>query len=123
MFLLWFFLGIFGAHNFYLERPVAGAVYACSLGGLGVGWIVDGCRLRQLVAEANYGVSARAGVHYRASSCCGRVILTLAGVPVALSLFILHAPGVIRRFDPMGCGFESDPYRVLGIPHGPRRRR
>ena len=35
VFLLWFFLGIFGAHNFYLERPVAGAVYACSLGGLG----------------------------------------------------------------------------------------
>ncbi len=25
---------------------------------------------------------------------------------------------MIRRFDPLGCGFESDPYRVLGVSQG-----
>lgn len=96
----------------------AGAVFACSLGGCGIGWLIDGCRLRQLVAEANYGVSSRAGVHYRARTCCGRVILVLVCVPILFSVFVIRAPGVIRRFDPLGCGFESDPYRVLGVSHG-----
>jgi TM2 domain-containing membrane protein YozV len=40
-YLLWFFLGIFGAHKFYLEKTGIGILYLLSGGLLGVGWVID----------------------------------------------------------------------------------
>jgi TM2 domain-containing membrane protein YozV len=40
-YLLWFFLGILGAHKFYLEKIGIGILYFLTLGLLGVGWIID----------------------------------------------------------------------------------
>jgi hypothetical protein len=40
-YLLWFFLGGFGAHKFYLKKPVMGVLYLFTLGLFGIGWIVD----------------------------------------------------------------------------------
>ena len=39
--LLWFFLGIFGAHRFYCGRYLLGVVYLLTLGLFGIGWFVD----------------------------------------------------------------------------------
>lgn len=50
---LWFPLGIFGAHHYYLGNPKMGVLYTFTLGLLLVGWIVDCFRMKQLVAEAS----------------------------------------------------------------------
>jgi len=38
---LWFFLGIFGAHRFYLHRHCSGFLYLFTGGLFAIGWIVD----------------------------------------------------------------------------------
>jgi len=40
-YLLWFFLGIFGAHKFYLENIGIGILYLFTLGVFGIGWLID----------------------------------------------------------------------------------
>jgi TM2 domain-containing membrane protein YozV len=39
-YVLWIF-GFMGAHRFYYGRPVSGTIWFCTLGLLGVGWIID----------------------------------------------------------------------------------
>lgn len=39
-YLIWIF-GFLGAHRFYYGKQITGAIWFCTLGLLGVGWIVD----------------------------------------------------------------------------------
>ena len=39
-YLLWIF-GFLGAHRFYYGRPVTGTLWLCTLGLLGIGWLID----------------------------------------------------------------------------------
>ena len=39
-YLLWIF-GFSGAHRFYYGKPITGSIWFCTLGLLGVGWIID----------------------------------------------------------------------------------
>jgi TM2 domain-containing membrane protein YozV len=39
-YLLWLF-GFTGAHRFYFGKPVSGTIWFCTLGLLGVGWLID----------------------------------------------------------------------------------
>lgn len=39
-YILWIF-GFSGAHRFYYGRPITGTLWFCTLGLLGVGWIID----------------------------------------------------------------------------------
>lgn len=43
--ILLFFLGLFGAHRFYVGRPVTGALFMATFGFLGLGVLVDGVLL------------------------------------------------------------------------------
>ncbi|XP_033625382.1 uncharacterized protein LOC117288580 [Asterias rubens] len=52
-YVLWFPLGIFGFHHFYLGRIGFGVIYSFTLGLGGVGWLVDFCRIPSLVQETN----------------------------------------------------------------------
>lgn len=40
-YLLWFFLGVFGVHKFYLEKIVVGIIYFFTGGLFLIGWIYD----------------------------------------------------------------------------------
>ncbi len=40
-FILCFFLGYFGVHKFYVGKPDSGKLYLCTLGLLGMGWVLD----------------------------------------------------------------------------------
>jgi TM2 domain-containing membrane protein YozV len=40
-YLLWFFLGIIGAHKFYLGKVVTGIIYILTGALLGIGWLYD----------------------------------------------------------------------------------
>ena len=39
-YLLWIF-GFTGAHRFYYGKPISGTIWFCTLGLLGVGWLID----------------------------------------------------------------------------------
>ena len=39
-YVLWIF-GFLGAHRFYFGRPVTGTIWFCTLGLLGIGWLID----------------------------------------------------------------------------------
>jgi TM2 domain-containing membrane protein YozV len=40
-YLLWFFLGVFGVHKFYLEKITVGIIYLLTGGLFLIGWIYD----------------------------------------------------------------------------------
>ncbi|MBY0316859.1 MAG: NINE protein [Bdellovibrionales bacterium] len=39
-YILWLF-GFTGAHRFYYGKPITGVIWFCTLGLLGVGWLID----------------------------------------------------------------------------------
>tara|TARA_A100001015_G_scaffold120621_1_gene133681 strand:+ start:2200 stop:3063 length:864 start_codon:yes stop_codon:yes gene_type:complete len=113
---LWFFFGWCGAHHFYLGRPAHGALYACTFGFFGIGWMLDSCLLRYYLASANRGVPARIGVEISCFQCCFSFLalsILLVGGSYA---FFQHGPYLIRKTGVMG-DMES-PYEVLNVPYG-----
>jgi hypothetical protein len=52
-YLLWFFLGVFGAHKFYLGRVGMGFAYLFTLGFLSVGLWIDLFTLPRQIRQAN----------------------------------------------------------------------
>ncbi|XP_041470854.1 uncharacterized protein LOC121420333 [Lytechinus variegatus] len=52
-YLMWFPLGILGMHHFYLHRWGWGFAYFFTFGLLGIGWLIDICRIPRLVRFAN----------------------------------------------------------------------
>ena len=52
-YILWLLLGIFGAHKFYLSRPLMGLLYICTAGLFVIGWLIDLFTLPQQVDEYN----------------------------------------------------------------------
>ena len=51
-YLLWIF-GFMGAHRFYYGKPKTGTLWFCTLGLLGIGWIVDLLLIPAMDAEAD----------------------------------------------------------------------
>ncbi len=52
-YLFWFFLGIFGAHQFYLGKVGRGLFYLFTLGVLGLGVLIDLFTLPSQVRQIN----------------------------------------------------------------------
>ncbi len=57
--LLWGFLGLFGGHRFYLDRPGLALLMMFTGGGFVLGWVIDAFLLRRMVAEYNADQDAR----------------------------------------------------------------
>ena len=51
-YILWVF-GFTGAHRFYYGKKLTGILYFCSLGLLGIGWIIDAFLIPGMEREAN----------------------------------------------------------------------
>lgn len=51
-YILWLF-GFTGAHRFYYGKKVTGILWFCTLGLLGVGWIIDFFLIPQMERESN----------------------------------------------------------------------
>ncbi len=49
---LWIF-GFTGAHRFYYGRPISGTVWFCTLGLLGIGWLIDFFLIPSMDREAD----------------------------------------------------------------------
>ena len=52
-YLLWLFLGFFGAHKFYLDKAGLGILYLLTFGVFGIGWLLDLFTLGGQVANYN----------------------------------------------------------------------
>lgn len=55
-YLYWFPFGIFGIHHLYLGNKKWGLLYACTLGCLFIGWLIDGIRMFSLLKDYNKSV-------------------------------------------------------------------
>lgn len=51
-YILWIF-GFTGAHRFYYGRPVTGTIWFCTLGLLGIGWLIDVFLIPSMDREAD----------------------------------------------------------------------
>ena len=56
-YLLWFFLGAFSAHRFYLGRTGSAIAQMLTLGGLGVWLLADAFLIPKMVREYNEGIA------------------------------------------------------------------
>ncbi|HKK72237.1 MAG TPA: TM2 domain-containing protein [Candidatus Krumholzibacteria bacterium] len=52
-FVLWFFLGLFGGHRFYLGQVGPGVLMLLTGGGLGLWWLIDLFLLSGMVSKVN----------------------------------------------------------------------
>lgn len=58
-YLLWIF-GFLGAHRFYYGKPVTGTLWFCTLGLLGIGWLIDLFLIPSMDREADLRFNAGA---------------------------------------------------------------
>ncbi|QHF47472.1 hypothetical protein PspS35_28145 [Pseudomonas sp. S35] len=56
-YLLWIF-GFTGAHRFYYGKPVTGTIWFCTLGLLGIGWLIDFFLIPAMDREADLRFTA-----------------------------------------------------------------
>ena len=55
---LMLFLGVFGAHRFYMGKWISGVIWLLTAGLFGVGWIYDSLTINQQVDEINRDLAA-----------------------------------------------------------------
>ncbi len=53
---LWFFLGVFGVHKFYLGKTGWGFIYLFTFGLFGYGWVIDFFTIPSQVRNYNRGL-------------------------------------------------------------------
>lgn len=52
-YIFWLFIGVFGGHRFYLNRPLSGVLFLVTFGFLGIGWLVDAALIPGMVEHSN----------------------------------------------------------------------
>lgn len=73
-YLLWIF-GFLGAHRFYYGKPVTGTLWFCTLGLLGIGWLIDLCLIPAMDREADLRFQS-GSLNYS----LGWILLTFLGI-------------------------------------------
>lgn len=88
--LLWTFLGLLGAHRFYLERPFSGTVQLFTAGGAFAWWLIDAGRINGMVREHNAEQAAR--------ERDGRPPLEMEGMPALRDEELCRVPDWVTRW-------------------------
>lgn len=123
-YLLWFALGIVGAHHFYLERLVHGLVACWTMNFMGFGWLVDAVLMRYYVRGFN---SRRAAPEAPKDTSRRRLLCRLpalvVGCILAFLVFFVYTPCLLHRsgivdIDRIAAQTEVNPYDLLAIPRG-----
>lgn len=73
-YLLWIF-GFLGAHRFYYGKPVTGTLWFCTLGLLGIGWLIDLFLIPAMDREADLRFQS-GSINYS----LGWILLTFLGI-------------------------------------------
>lgn len=92
--LLWTFLGLLGAHRFYLERPFSGAVQLFTGGGALIWWLIDAGRINGMVREHNAEQAAR--------ERDGRPPIEMEGMPPLRAEELNRTPAWVERWSERG---------------------
>ena len=66
-YLLWFFLGVFSAHRFYLGKTGTALLQMFTLGGLGVWLLIDVFLIPSMVREYNRNIDLEVTITYTSS--------------------------------------------------------
>ncbi len=94
--LLWVFLGLLGAHRFYLERPFSGTVQLFTGGGALVWWLIDAGRINRMVRDHNAEQVARERE--------GRPPIEMQGMPPLRDEELGRVPDWVTRWSRQGRG-------------------
>jgi len=79
-YLLWFFLGFFSAHRFYLGKIGSGLLYFFTLQLFGIGWVIDLFRLGGMVDIYNaLHFGGGKNVNTNTNSNVNNVVVNLSG--------------------------------------------
>ncbi|XP_013400308.1 uncharacterized protein LOC106166326 [Lingula anatina] len=115
-YLLWLALGLFGAHHFYLNRPLFGIMYLTTFGLCGCGWLIDLFRLPCLVKDANKLIEDRTPMQLRKRSVGDAYVLWLPFGLLGWHHFYLRRPGIGLYYSftlgGLGTGFIYDLFRM-----------
>lgn len=103
-YLLAFFLGLFGAHYFYLRRPRWGLLYLFTFGLLGVGWLIDLFRLQFLVSRFNEDTSEQNQDVAKKKRLDDAYVLWFPGGFLG-RFYCIHSATVKSRFITLKCMF------------------
>jgi TM2 domain-containing membrane protein YozV len=96
---LWFFLGVFGAHKFYLDKIGMGILYFCTGGIFGIGLFIDLFTLGGQVDTANAMMAMKQGMFSGGGNNSQNVVVNVsapaavaAPAPQAQSLAVSKTP-------------------------------
>lgn len=113
-YVLWFPLGILGAHHFYLRNYGFGVLYLFTFGLLGFGWLIDLFRMPHLVKMANDKTAQR---EYH--SCTAHILAVSPAGLLGAHHFYLNRPlwGLLYlcTFGIGGIGWIADWFRVPAL--------
>ncbi|XP_059157171.1 uncharacterized protein LOC131941724 isoform X2 [Physella acuta] len=112
---MWFPFGLIGFHQYYLGNYAWGAVYTCTLGLFGIGWLIDLFRIPSLVKTSNERMQSN--VYYdQEKNLCLAYVLALTTGYLGGHHYYLNRPiwGVLYTFTLglMGMGWVYDWIRM-----------